>query len=338
MVAGNLPVTGQTVEYGLARYTGADGSALATNATVPFDATSQGNLSWNSTNNRFTLKANKTYEIESYLAVYLYNAGVAGVFQIYNFTNSFALASGLFLSMDGSGGVYHPNANGPMRCIVTPTTDIEVGVRLTTSYGGSPGIIGSTNTLGSNAAPNQSYLLVKQIGSSAIVDPWVLSGNNTYNTTGNVGIGTNAPTQALDVTGNLNVTGKINLTDPTGNVTTKAAAIVGRGVDVTLGNLKARMAASGNASLQVSTGSGSYNVYGSFYYVAGGVGSGTIDGATPLAITTTPKYLRDLTNFNGAGQIDNWIIMDTANTIAWRITLIVGAGLNNNFISIERLL
>lgn len=155
---------------------------------------------------------------------------------------------------------------------------------------------------------------------------------------GNVGINTANPTTALDVTGNVNVTGKINLTDPTGNVVTKASGFVGRGVDVTLGLLKVRMAATGNASLQVSTVSGTYNVYGSFYYVAGGVGSGTIDVASSLAITTTPKYLRDATNFGGAGQIDNWFIMDPSNAIAWRIILIVGSSFNNNFISIERLL
>ncbi len=42
-------------------------------------------------------------------------------------------------------------------------------------------------------------------------------------------------------------------------------------------------------------------------------------------------------NFTTAGQTDTWIIMDTGNNIAWRISLIVGAAYNNNMVSIERL-
>ena len=196
VISGNTPVTGQSVEYGIARYTGADGTSLSTNAIVAFDATATGNLGWSG--NKFTLKANKTYELESYLAVYHASAGVAGVFQIYNYTNSTALANGLYLSINGVGG-YNINANGPMRCIITPTTDIEVGVRITTAYGGWPSIVGSTSTIGANGAANQSYLLVKQIGSSAIVNPWTLSGTDTYNTTGNVGIGVTSPMDKLVV-------------------------------------------------------------------------------------------------------------------------------------------
>ena len=337
LVAGNLPVTGQTVEYGIARYTGADGTSLSANATVPFDATAQGNLPWSSANNRFTLKANKTYEIESYLAVYHNSAGVAGVFQIYNFTNAAVLANGLYLSMNGSGG-YNVNANGPMRCIITPTADIEVGVRISSAYGGWPSIVGSTSVIGANGAANQSYLLVKQIGSSAIVNPWTLSGTNTYNTSGNVGIGTSSPTQALDVTGNINVTGKINLTDPSGNVATKAAGFVGRGVDITLGNLKARIATTGNFSVQLSTVTGTYAVYGSHYLVDNGAYSNSIDGSSPFSITTTPAYIASGNNFLGAGNTSVWLLMDTTAKVSWRITMIVGSGYNNNFISIERLL
>lgn len=153
-----------TVDYGFVKYTGNDTGALPAGSTVSFDASATGNLAWSA--NNFTLLANKTYEIESYLAIYQSAGAVAGIFQIYNFTNSVALASGLYISAGGAGTNY-PSANGPMKCIVTPSTNISVGIKFISSYGGgggTPGIIGSTNYLGGYAAPNQSYILVKQIG------------------------------------------------------------------------------------------------------------------------------------------------------------------------------
>jgi hypothetical protein len=196
-VAGNLPVTGQSVEYGIARYTGTDTGAMIAGTLIGFDATAVGNLSWSG--NKFTLKANKTYELESSIAIYQGGGGVAGRFQIYDYTNSVALASGLFMSQNGAG-TNNPSANSPMKGIFTPTTDIQVGIRLLDFYGaGGPGIIGSTTTVGSQSSPNASYFMVKQIGSSAFVNPWTLSGNDVYNTTGEVGIGNTSPNAKLDV-------------------------------------------------------------------------------------------------------------------------------------------
>ena len=125
----------------------------------------------------------------------------------------------------------------------------------------------------------------------------------------------------------------------TENGSTRSAAFVGRGEDVVLGNLKVRMAATGNTSLQVSTVSGTIVVYGSDVYSdAGTVAGNSIDGGTPLTITTTPAYLRASYNFLNSAAVDVWTIRDTSNSIAWRITLIVGSSYNNNMISIERLL
>jgi len=90
--------------------------------------------------------------------------------------------------------------------------------------------------------------------------------------------------------------------------------------------------------LQISTVTGTYSVYGSSVYSAGGVGGASIDAASPLSVTTTPAYLRSTNNFVNSGYTDNWLIMDTGNTIAWKISCIIGAGYNNNLISIERLL
>lgn len=203
-VSGNLPVTGQSVDYGIARYSGADSSTIADNAIVPFDATASGNIPWSG--NKFTLKANKTYELESSLAIFISGSsgGVAGRFQIYNYTNSVALANGLFMSQNGAGS-NGQNANSPMKAIITPTSDIQVGIRLLDHYGpNGPSIVGNAVTTGVQSAPNASYFMVKQIGSSAIVNPWTLAGTNTYNTTGNVGIGVAAPSTNLHVeNGNL---------------------------------------------------------------------------------------------------------------------------------------
>lgn len=216
---------------------------------------------------------------------------------------------------------------------------------------------------------------------------------------GNVGIGNNAPTAKLDVTGTLEVSGKATLRDlvdigtgigdeggefhfaiPATNTTLqtrvkvdvwqnrlrffegstnakgvhidlskapnnasgeliwKASGLVNRGVDVTLGNLKARIAATGNISLQISTVSGTYSVYGSGVHVfTSNLGSATIDGAAPKTISTTPVYLLAGNTFPTAGGTDTWNIMDTSNSIAWRVTMILGAGVNNNLITIERL-
>ncbi len=118
----------------------------------------------------------------------------------------------------------------------------------------------------------------------------------------------------------------------------RASGIVNAGVDVTLGNLKARIPTSGNRSLQVSTVSGSYSVYGSAQYTAGGTIGGTnIVSGFAVSVTTTPAYLASGNNFGTAGDAGQWIIMDTSAGLAWRISFIIGASFNNNMISIERL-
>jgi hypothetical protein len=122
-----------------------------------------------------------------------------------------------------------------------------------------------------------------------------------------------------------------------GELLYKASGFVNAGVDVTLGNLKARIPTSGYRSLQVSTVSGTYSVYGSSVYSYNGIGGITVPSGTPVSVTTTPTYLSAGYNFIVAGSTDTWNIMDTSAGIAWRITMIIGADFNNNMISIERL-
>jgi len=338
MIAGNLPVTGQTVDYGLVKFTGTDTGPLTAGAIVPLDVTiSSGTINWSG--NKFTLKANKTYELESYLAIYQSTGWVAGIFQIYDYTNSAALGNGLFMSMNGSG-TNSPSGNGPMKCIVTPTADMQVGIKFISFYGSTgvaaPGLIGSANYAGSaNAAPNQCYFVAKQIGSSAIINPWTLSGTNSYNTTGNVGIGTNAPTQALDVTGNANVSGKITLADPSGNVAVKVAGFVDAGNFVTLDNLKARVTTSGSRGLEIATVSGSLSLYYQGIYENGGLNG----NRTNTTGTFTTTYSGSLFGWSfSEGDTIVYHLTDAVNARMYRITLIIQASYLKNFISIERLL
>jgi acetyltransferase-like isoleucine patch superfamily enzyme len=323
LVAGNLPVTGQTVDYVSVSRTGSD-QTVNTGSTVVFNTINGGNIPYNTSTGAFSLTAGKTYRISASISLSNGNSTVSECNVIWKTATGDLLTN----KAEVLSSSHSTNAvgNGNVSIIYTPTVNTTVSLYVT--YSTANALLWQTYTFAS----------IEQIGSSAIVDPWILSGTNTYNTTGNVGIGTNAPTQALDVTGNVNVTGKINLTDPTGNVVSKAAAFVGRGVDVTLGNLKVRFAASGNMSMQLSTVSGTYSIYGSGMYVSGGNGYAYIDGGSPLSVSTTPVYLKNTINFLGAGNTDTWLIMDTSNSISWRISGIVGSGYTNNFISIERLL
>jgi len=118
----------------------------------------------------------------------------------------------------------------------------------------------------------------------------------------------------------------------------RASGFVNAGVDVTLGNLKARIPSSGNRSIQVSTVTGTYSVYGSAQFTAGGTIGGTnIISGFAVSVTTTPTYLQSGNSFNTAGDAGQWIIMDPSAGLAWRISFIIGASFNNNMISIERL-
>ena len=324
VISGNAPVTGQSVDYVSTLLTSGQTNLVA-GQVIKFQTVKAGNIPYNTSTGYFTLSAGKTYRLTGFASLDGTAASPGAIDIVWRDQNGNDISGwGSFMSPSYSSNYA---GQGVASSIYTPISDISV--YLCVSY---------TSTTSNIVRANATSALIEQIGSSAIVNPWTLSGTTTYNTIGNVGIGNNAPTQALDVTGNVNVTGKINLTDPTGSVATKASAFVGRGVDVTLGNLKVRFAASGNMSLQVSTVSGTYSVYGSHVLVSSAIAYNAIDGASPLGVTTTPTYLNSGNNFGGAGNISTWTIMDTGAAMSWRITGIIGSGYTNNFISIERLL
>jgi hypothetical protein len=386
VISGNAPVTGQSVDYVQASLSA--NQSLTSAGNINFNVSSGAGISL--TSGGFNLLANKTYKLEAALG------GTSGGYAYYGWvdnTNTL-LPGGSIGTVMKAGETYTDAPQDNAVVYFTPTVNTTVYLRV---YNLSGTLTAYAPSISRNYS--SSWANITQIGSSAIINPWTLSGTNTYNTTGNVGIGTSSPTTTLDVTGSLQVSGnttlKSNLNIGTGvgseggeiqlvNAVTgstlsgtavsvdiyqdrlrifegggnfrgvfvdlakapsgvggelmyKASGFVNRGVDVTLGNLKARIAATGNFSVQLSTVSGSYSVYGSHYLVSNGSFSNGIAGSSPRSITTTPTYINSDNNFIDAGNTSVWLLMDTTAQISWRITMIVGAGFNNNFISIERL-
>lgn len=158
------------------------------------------------------------------------------------------------------------------------------------------------------------------------------------NSNGRLGIGNNAPTQALDVTGNVNVIGKINLTDPSGNVAVKAASFANAGVPVTLGEIQVQMTTSGSRSLQIKTTGTSFTGMASAHTTYSN-GSYTYYSDKSFTVNGNFGYIGGVTwGFATDGDLAVYYVRDTTNQRFYRITLMVGYGFNNNFISIERLL
>jgi hypothetical protein len=187
LVSGNLPVTGQSVDYVSVSRTGSD-QTVNTGNVVVFNTINGGNIPYNASTGVFSLTAGKTYKLIGNISLSNGNTTPKEVNIVWKNANGDILGTkGELLSpsaaVDAAG-------NGIAFAIYTPTANTTVSLYV--NYSTTNAILWQTFTFAS----------IEQIGSSAIINPWVLSGNDVYNTTGVVGIGTSSPSASaiLDLT------------------------------------------------------------------------------------------------------------------------------------------
>ena len=187
LVAGNLPVTGQSVDYIQASLSAAGNINFNTSSGTGITITSGG----------FNLIANKTYKLEAALG------GTSGGYAYYGWVdNTNTLLSGGSIGAVMKAGTAYTDAPQDKAVVYfTPTVDTRVFLRV---YNLSGTLTAYAPSLSTNYS--STWASIQQVGSSAIINPWTLSGTSTYNTTGNVGIGTSTPTEKLEVSGNVKAT------------------------------------------------------------------------------------------------------------------------------------
>ena len=179
LVAGNLPVTGQSVDY-ISTTLNANISGVGSNTDIILQQLNGGNIPYNSSTGVYSLSANKTYMMQAQLRVN--TASVSNAYLQYTWvdavSNTPLVANSEALNASNTLGAGY-GSKEVVQIIYTPTTNQTIKLRSTSSSGTQTIVLGSVNII--------------QIGSSAIINPWVLSGNDVYNTTGDVGIGTSSP-------------------------------------------------------------------------------------------------------------------------------------------------
>lgn len=185
VISGNAPVTGQSVDYVSVVRTTSQSVNMGDN--LIFNLNNGGNIPYNSVTGTFSLSAGKTYRLMATVSLDGSTATNSAVDIAWKTAAGEILGNrGLTISTN-----YNSTAagNGLTDIIYTPTINTTVTLSVVSS---------SANA---KTVANYTFANIQQIGSSAIVNPWTLAGTTTYNTLGNVGIGTNAPnsTAILDL-------------------------------------------------------------------------------------------------------------------------------------------
>ena len=176
-VSGNLPVTGQTVDYAMASLSANQSITAATN--IQFNTIQGAGITLN--NGGFNLMANKTYKLEGAVG----GSSTGYIYYAWVDASNTIISGGSIGSVMKAGGTYSDGPQDKAIAYYTPTSNTTVYLRVLT-------ITGTSVAYPAAATPSYSstWASINQIGSSAIINPWVLTGNDVYITTGEVGIGT----------------------------------------------------------------------------------------------------------------------------------------------------
>jgi hypothetical protein len=189
VISGNAPVTGQSVDYVQASLSA--NQSLSAAANINFNVSSGAGISL--TSGGFNLLANKTYKLEAALG------GTSGGYAYYGWVDNAnnLLPGGSIGTVMKAGSAFTDAPQDKAVVYFTPTVNTTVYLRV---YSLSGTLTAYAPSISSNYS--SSWANITQIGSSAFVSPWTLSGTNIYNTSGNVGIGTSSPSESalLDLT------------------------------------------------------------------------------------------------------------------------------------------
>lgn len=186
LVAGNLPVTGQSVDYIQASLSA--NQVLSAVGNINFNTSSGAGITL--TSGGFNLIANKTYKLEAAIG------GTSGGYAYYAWVdNSNNIVPGGSTGAVIKAGVAYSDAPQDKAVVYfTPTVDTRVFLRVYSLSGTLAAYAPSTSINFSS-----TWATIQQVGSSAFVNPWVLGGNNVYTTSSKVGIGTTTPNAVLDL-------------------------------------------------------------------------------------------------------------------------------------------
>ena len=287
VISGNAPVNGQSVDYvsvGSISTTGVGGSQ-----DLVFPTNYGGNIPYNTSTGVFTLSANKTYLFQAQVRVN--NPSAGGNYIEYGFVDAVSnalLVNGTQTITSSSTSTAGYGSNPVINFIYTPSSNQTVKIRTT------------SNTVGSQTVTSGTANIT-QIGSSAIINPWTLSGTNTYNTTGNVGVGTNSPTSKLNIAG-----GGIKLAAGLGNSATRPSL---------------NTSSIGNYEIRGVGGSPSQVDWQDDGFLRLSAGGGT-DINTQSSI--------DMSGYSTVADMNNNIVMRTGGSERLRINNIGNVGIGNS--------